>query len=145
MAKEWRQHRVVEWRMDNDVHGDQMATACFNINACLYVMDRRKRKTSSNLLHVIRTIETLLQKCKELQQPHAKTLIRHSLQQYHYCLPDQNISTHLNESDRWREQTISQLKKQGYKQLSLIFFHVVGFYLISSLELYPSNHMHIYK
>lgn len=46
VAKEWRQHRVVEWRIDDDVHSDQMATACFDLNVCLYVMDRRKRQAA---------------------------------------------------------------------------------------------------
>lgn len=49
--------------MDNDVQSDQMATACCDLNGWLLVMERTKRKTSSNLLHVIRTIETLYYKC----------------------------------------------------------------------------------
>lgn len=38
--------------MDNCVHSDRMAIACFD----LYAMGKRKKKTSSNLLLVMRTI-----------------------------------------------------------------------------------------
>lgn len=35
VAKEWRQRRIMERRMDNEAHIDQMTTACFDLNGCL--------------------------------------------------------------------------------------------------------------
>lgn len=64
------QHRKVGWRIDNDVHSDQMATACFDLTAPLSVMDRDKRKMNSNLLHVMRTIEELCYKGAKSSSSH---------------------------------------------------------------------------
>lgn len=53
MVKEWREHRVVGWRMHNDVHSDQMATGCFDLNACLYVIDRRKKRRQAAICYTV--------------------------------------------------------------------------------------------